>query len=176
MTYKEVPNTNGRYFISDSGILKTINWKNTGLEKEFKPSLDHKGYLRTAIIFNGKAKTVKLHRLVAEAFIPNPNNKPEVNHINGIKSDNRVENLEWCTGKENMIHAYNAGLLIIPKCPKENKARGAKNGQSKLTESQVIEIRAKFKPRIYTREMLANEYGVKASTIKDVILRSWRHV
>jgi len=176
MEYKTILNTNDRYLISDSGILVTLNWKGSGKRMEFKPALDKKGYLRTAIIINGKASTIKLHRLVAQAFIPNPKNKPQVNHINGIKNDNRVENLEWCTGKENVAHAIKNGFILIPTCSKELKARGSKNGQSKLTECQVLEIRAKFKPYVYTRYMLAKEYNVKPTTIKDVILRSWKHI
>jgi hypothetical protein len=69
-----------------------------------------KGYRITSIRFKGKRKCVKAHRLVAMAFIPNPDNLPEVNHKNGIKSDNRVENLEWCTRSQNAKHAYKLGL------------------------------------------------------------------
>lgn len=72
---------------------------------------DLKGYYRTNLALNGRNTTVKIHRLVAQAFIPNPENKPQVNHINGNKKDNRVENLEWTTNNENMKHAYNTGLF-----------------------------------------------------------------
>jgi hypothetical protein len=69
-----------------------------------KQSIDKDGYKLISIWKNNKQKTYKVHRLIANAFIPNPNNKPEINHINCIKSDNKIENLEWVTKSENCKH------------------------------------------------------------------------
>ena len=171
---------NGLYKVWESGDISTNNWKNKGRFAYLKPAKDSKGYLRVGLQVEGKLITKKVHRLVAEAFIPNPENKPQVNHINGIKTDNRVENLEWVTAKENVRHAIKNGLFCFIDHEKSvNKIikYGELNGMSKLTEENVLEIRSKFKPRVYTRKMLAEEYNVKESCIRDVLSRkSWNHI
>ena len=79
--------------------------------KMLKPFLTPKGYLDLTIVIDGQIKHRKVHRMVAEAFLPNPECKPEINHINGIKTDNRVENLEWATRSENAQHGFDTGLI-----------------------------------------------------------------
>lgn len=106
--------------------------------------------------YEGKIQYV--HRLVGKKYIPNPENKPTINHINGIKDDNRVENLEWATYKENNNHARDTGLWgenIIHK--------------RKLTPEQVKEIRNKYIPRKYTQKMLSEEYDIDQGTISRII-------
>lgn len=94
-----------RYQVSNIG---TVRNKITG--HILIPQEDKKGYLRVRLSLHNKKATAKIHRLVATAFIPNPENKPQVNHKDTDKNNNNVENLEWATNSENQIHAYKHGL------------------------------------------------------------------
>ena len=85
------------YQISNFGRVKSLNYNRTGKERILKSLMDRYGYLLVNLCKNGDVKKFKIHRLVAIAFIPNPENLPEVNHKDECKTNNRVENLEWCT-------------------------------------------------------------------------------
>lgn len=91
------------YFVSNKGNVYS---KKSGEIREIKPHFDTKGYLVLKLHKEHRSYCKKVHRLVAEAFIPNPKNKPQVNHIDGDKTNNYVKNLEWNTNAENNLHAY----------------------------------------------------------------------
>ena len=99
--WKDINGYEGLYQISNFGNVKSLSNNFSRKEKILKPK-QRKGYLYVSLCKNGKRKYYLVHRLVAEHFIPNPDNKPYIDHINGYKSDNRVCNLRWCTQKENM--------------------------------------------------------------------------
>lgn len=108
--WKDIEGYEGLYQISNLGRVKSFKRYSEG--KILKARKVTKGYLQVTLLKNGKGKNKKVHRLVAQAFIMNPNNCPQVNHINGNKTDNTVQNLEWVTNKENVQHAWNNGLII----------------------------------------------------------------
>lgn len=118
---------------------------------------------------NKKYHCLRIHRLVAIAFLPNPDNLPEVNHKSGKKLNNCVTNLEWCTGEYNLKHAWENGLIYGLK--------GESNGRSKLNEENVKAIREKYTGKRGQITKLAKEYNVSWSLVKMVITNKiWTHV
>ena len=105
--WKAIADSNGEYHISDHGRVKSYK---RGKERILKPSSNLQGYLHLGARIKGKRKAYRIHRLVADAFLQNPGNKPQVNHKDGNKANNNVSNLEWMTNQENQQHAWEYGL------------------------------------------------------------------
>lgn len=173
--WKLIDDFDGRYEISNLGRVKSLrNYCNSGepwIMKQFMGSGASGEYLRIALMRPDGLGQRKLfvHRLVAKAFIPNPDNKPMVNHKNGIKNDNRVVNLEWCTHSENMQHAIKTG--------RKRGLAGEKNYQSRLSELQVIEIRRILERGEKSMYQIAKDFGVSKVTIFDIKYRNtWKHI
>jgi hypothetical protein len=152
--WKDVIGYEGIYQVSNLGNIKSVY-----VDKTLSPPINQYGYLYHGFRKNKKRNNILIHRVVAIAFLDNPNLKPCVNHKNGIKTDNRVENLEWVTYQENMNHSVFNNLC----------AKGEKIAQSKLTELQVSEIREKYKNQKMTYLNLASEYNVSFSLIGQII-------
>lgn len=163
----------GRYKVSTRGRVKSVaRFIRNG--KYFVPDRiriqflmgQGKGRLYVQLWKRNRARTCQVSRLVAKAFIPNPENKPEVNHKNGIGTDNRVSNLEWNTRRENEDHALVNGF----------KPKGSKCGMSKLTERDIPVIRR----RLLTGEscsQIAPDYHVSPGTIGFIRDgKTWGHV
>ena len=148
------------YMVSNMGRLKSLKFGN---ERIMKLSLTKKGYSRVCLNQNKHIKHLKIHRAVAIAFIENPDNKIEVNHIDGNKQNNHVSNLEWVTAKENMIHAFTTGLK------KPNISLNEHHGMCKLSNENVLNIRNEYKSGNYTQYELAIKYNCSRPMISHIV-------
>ena len=164
--WRDIEGYEGLYQVSNLGKIKSFHY---GTSRINKIQLTKKGYAYTHLYKNGKSKRYFVHVLVAKAFIPNPKNKPQVNHIDANKSNNRVENLEWVTPEENMQHAYEKGLVKI----------GSEHHCSQLTEDQVRYIRKNYTPydEEFGRDALAKKFGVRKKVVYNVAHNiTYKHV
>lgn len=110
--WKDIDGYEGLYKVSSYGNVLSLKYCGSNRKHLLAPNIDHRGYLMAHLSKRGKTKTFKIHRLVASAFIPNPDNLPQVNHKDGDKLNNCVDNLEWCTCSYNVKHAYDTGLSM----------------------------------------------------------------
>ena len=151
------------YYVDTEGRV----WTNkSGEMKERKPKKTKKGYLQIGLWKNNKQKTAKVHRLVAMTFLDNPENYEQVNHKNGIKTDNRLENLEWCSPSQNIEHALTEHLF----------SKGSKHYKSVFTEQDVLDIIKRLEKG--ERQIdIAREYKVSRSAIWGIKYKiNWKHL
>lgn len=153
----DLKETNGNYKIAINGDVMS---KLSGKWRMLKSHVSSTGYLRVDVIYNGKKKTVKLHRLIGIHFIDNPNNLKILNHIDGNKLNNDISNLEWCTSSHNNQEAWNNGLYT--------KKYGADNGNACLTWGQAQEIRS-MKANGIKRKAIREHFGVSESTVDKIV-------
>ena len=152
------------YQISNYGNVKSFIQNK---ERILKPNDNGNGYLSVFLTLYNKKHKFYIHRLVGISFIPNPENKPEVNHIDGYKLNNCVDNLEWCTVSENHKHAFKIGLQCL---------YGENHTQSKLTENDVLTIHGLCLSGMKQKE-IGIIYNIPASHVYNIVngIR-WNHL
>lgn len=166
--WKDIKGYKGLYKISNHGRIWSISRTDSMGRHKGGISLklrSYGSYQKVCLNKDGVKITYNVHRLVAEHFVSNPENKPQVNHINGIKTDNRVENLEWVNPKENMNHAKSNGLL--------HDFKKDTHHSSNLCKQDIINIRNSDKLGVE----LAKDYNVHPSTIYRIKgKKRWSHI
>lgn len=173
--WKDVVGYEGLYMVSSLGRIKSVErqvWNkhnqcyNTIKEKIRKQTLDSKGYPHLVLSSNGMHKTAKVHFLVCQTFIVNPDSKPNIDHINTIRTDNRVENLRWCTQKENQNNPLTRKHLS--ECQKGEKSPGwGKTGKEHVCSVPIVQLTLKGE-FIRCWDALADVYrelGIRQSNI-----------
>lgn len=170
--WRPVKGYEDRYEVSSMGRVRSLPNRERSTRNRIvvlRPYVGDDGYPFVTIWRNGKKRKCTIHRLVAGAFIPNPEDKPQVNHIDGNKDNNRVSNLEWVTAAENVQHAFRVGLQ------EGTRQVGMRNGRAKLCDDDVLRIRqqrGRCRP-----DDLAKEYGVSVSLIRQIWRRVvWTHI
>ncbi len=154
------------YYVTENGeVYSNFN----GQLKKRKPVIDKYGYYKLTMYHNRKKFDMKVHRLVAICFIPNPNDLPMVEHLDDNKLNNHVSNLEWVTDRENKNRAIKSGLF----------PRGENNHKSKLTEQDIIWIKKHYVKRHpnYNSEKLSQKFNVSRQTICRIVNNQlWKHL
>ena len=149
--WRAVPGYEGLYEISDYGNVKSlVGWNGKRYvprEKILTKTMTSTGYYKVEIVRDGVRKSKKVHRLVGLAFIPNPDNKPYINHKDGNPLNNCIENLEWCTQKENIRHALKTGLI-------------------KSFDSNIEDVVKLYHDEGYTLQEIAELFGVTKTTVR----------
>lgn len=158
--WRDIKGYEGLYRVSNCGRIKSLHGGKEIIIKQ-RRGKKGKGYFQVILTKNGERKTFRVNRLVAMAFVENPANKPEVDHINTDKTNNRADNLRWVTHPENVAHSIETGLY----------KRGADCSFAKLTEDDVRYIRSVYIPKHpeFGRNILARKFGVSTPTITNVV-------
>jgi len=173
--WEDIKGYEGCYQVSDLGRIKSLQRYVTSryggeriVRERIRKTVLIKEYISIDLSVGGKRKTHRVHRLVATAFIFNPLNKPQINHKNGIKIDNRWFNLEWATGKENQSHAFRLGL---------NKGqKGEEHSQCKFNDIEIIAMRS-VNTKIFNTTRICKTYEISSGNLSAVLNRkTWTHI
>lgn len=166
------------YEVSNLGRVKSLDREIVycnGRKDKFKGKIkkfskNNFGYLHVTLFKNSKSLTTLVHRLVAKHFIPNPENKPQINHIDNNPANNNVSNLEWVTQQENRNHCVNQSR-------QKGASKGSKHHFAILSEKDVLAIRKEYKETKISQIKLSNKYNVSDGCIYAIVHRkSWNHI
>lgn len=173
----DIKGFNGKYQVSNTGKVRSLCYKNPRILSTGKTG-KYRNYLEVKLYKGGRGtgKNYKVHRLVAEAFLPNPDNKPQVNHIDGNTFNNDVSNLEWATDSENQKHAWDNGLHKPTKAHQDSCREASKvwikkhpNGNNcSLTLEEVAEIKMMLADRKLKMTVIADLYNVNYKVIQNI--------
>lgn len=144
---------------SEMRIIEFMPGRHRTVPERILSPVSMNGYPQISLHRDGRRKTVRIHRLVAEAFVPNPNNHTIVNHKDGIKDNNTPSNLEWCTVLENNVHAFETWL----------NATGERHHNTTLTDDQIKQIRIDYTGAYGQISSMAREYGVTPGSIWQIV-------
>lgn len=166
--WRDVVGYDGYFQVSNMGRVRGVKRK-YGKERVLSPATNKYRYKVVCLCVNYVQKTALVHQLVMDAFVGKTPEGLEINHKNGDKGDNRLENLEFCTPRENMLHSYRElGRL---------SARGERNGMAKIAEEDVVEIKRLLASGEYSFRSLATMFGLSPASIADIKAgRTWRHI
>lgn len=170
-TWLPCPGFETSYEVSNYGKVRSIDRYISGRNGLVKGKLilqgkNKKGYPEVRLWKNNKQEARNPHRLVAQAFIPNPDNKPQVNHIDGNKENNSIDNLEWVSNSDNQLHAYKLGL--------QPSRSGENNNKAKITNKQVDLIKLDYNYGL-SISIIADSYKISIEIIRNIIYgRTWR--
>lgn len=173
--WKDIQGYEGIYQISNLGRVKSLSriifrgrGKHITKDVIIKIYVNNTGYYGVNLNVNKTHKSFLLHRLIAKAFIPNPNNYPCINHIDGNPLNYSISNLEWCTYSQNTTHAYKINRM---------SQTGLHNNNVKLTEKDVLSIRNEYVQNKETLISIAKKYNVYLTCIHKIVnRRTWKHI
>lgn len=169
--WKPLARWEGIYEISDLGRIKRIDNNNCAKAGHIMRPSNVNGYAAVRLRYKGRTERSLVHLHVLESFIGSRPTGMQINHKNGVRNDNRLENLEYCTPQQNIQHAYN----VLNRTRKG--AKGEANAKSKLTDEQVTTIRRLYSGGGRSQQSIADEFGVTQTMISKIVLKQfWKHL